>query len=372
MSGLNFHTLQIAKVIPETPDASSIVFRPSEAQRSRFDYRPGQFLTLRIPSDQGPAARCYSLSSSPHSDTDLTITVKRTRDGFGSNWLCDNAGTVGTVDVLEPSGTFTPSSLDENFLLVAGGSGITPVMSIVKSVLAAGNGTVTLIYANRDEKSVIFADTLASMAAEHPERLTVLHWLESVQGLPTAAAVDALVRGRAVDSVFVCGPKPFMKAVRETETWRSLPRSSVHIERFASLGGDPFEGTEKFEVGDLKVGDLEGGADSSDLLDAGPADSPAAESASTTSLTVTLDGDTRSFEWPRDVALLDFLEAKGLAAPSSCREGICSACECRILDGKVDMRNNQVLEEEDLADGYALACQSRPLTDTVTVTYDDE
>ncbi|MGV8871302.1 MAG: 2Fe-2S iron-sulfur cluster-binding protein [Rhodococcus sp. (in: high G+C Gram-positive bacteria)] len=360
MSGLRFHTVQISSVVDETHDAKSIVFCLDESQRSRFDYRPGQFLTVRIPSDRGAVARCYSLSSSPHTDSDLKITVKRTEDGYGSNWLCDNATEGTTVDVLEPSGTFTPTSFDGNFLLIAGGSGITPVMSIVKSVLKEGLGTVTLLYANRDEMSVVFADELSALVATHPDRITVLHWLQSVQGLPTSASLDGMVAGRAIDSVFVCGPKPFMKAVRETAFWRALPRSAVHIERFASLGGDPFEDAVDF-------------AGSTDPIDAGVhSPAPVADTASApTDLTVTLDGATHSIAWPRDVTLLELLESRGLPAPSSCKEGACSACECRLLDGRVIMAANQVLEDEDLAEGYVLACQSRPVTDSVTVSYDD-
>jgi 3-ketosteroid 9alpha-monooxygenase subunit B len=371
MTGLNFHTLQIADVIAETPDATSFVFSLTEPQRARFDYRPGQFLTLRIPSDRGQVARCYSLSSSPHTDTDLKITVKRTADGYGSNWLCDNITDGASIDVLEPSGTFTPASLDADFVLFAGGSGITPVMSIVKSVLAAGQGTVTLVYANRDEKSVVFAEELAAMVAADPGRITVLHWLESVQGLPTPDALDALLAGRKVDTVFVCGPKPFMKVVRDTQCWRSLPRDATRIERFASLGGDPFE--DAVEFSSSEPGDAAPQSDAATTHDDAVAQNDSTEqSGSTTELTVTLDGETQSLTWPRESTLLAFLQSKGISAPFSCTEGICSACECRVVDGKVEMANNQVLEEDDLAEGYALACQARPLTDAVTVTYDNE
>src|SRR5439155_10086266 len=133
--------------------------------------------TLRVPSDKtGSVARCYSLASSPHIDDAPKVTVKRTVGGYASNWLCDNVSAGDRIDVLPPAGTFTPADLDTDFLLWAGGSGITPVMSILKSALCAGTGRVVLVYANRDERSVIFADELRSLTARHGGRLTVVHW----------------------------------------------------------------------------------------------------------------------------------------------------------------------------------------------------
>ncbi len=337
MSEVRSYRLRVTEVVPETGDACSLVFASPG-----FDYRPGQFLTLRIPSDRcGSVARCYSLSSSPHVDDALRVTVKRTADGYGSNWICDTVVPGDELESLAPAGIFTPSSLDEDLLLFAAGSGITPVLSIVKSVLAAGTGRVVLVYANRDDRSVIFATQLAALAAGHPTRLTVIHWLESVQGLPTAAALAALARPYAAFDSFVCGPAPFMTATRAALSILEVPRSRVHIERFTSLGANPFEQA---------------------------AAAPASDRIS--SVTVTLDGRTQRFDWPGDVKLLDLLLARGLDAPYSCREGACSACACRLVAGEVKMLNNDVLEEEDLADGIRLACQSLPVTDEVEISYE--
>ncbi|PRC44644.1 3-ketosteroid-9-alpha-hydroxylase, partial [Mycobacterium sp. ITM-2017-0098] len=180
--------LEIADVIDETADARSLVFTSpagSSVPPEKLHYAPGQFLTLRVPSDRtGSVARCYSLCSSPFTGDPLTVTVKRTADGYASNWLCDNAHAGMKVHVLAPSGTFVPKTLDTDFLLLAAGSGITPMLAILKSALSEGSGKVTLVYANRDEKSVIFAETLRDLAAKYPDRLTAVHWLESVQGLP--------------------------------------------------------------------------------------------------------------------------------------------------------------------------------------------
>ncbi len=209
------YELEVVDVVEETADAHSITFAVPPDAAEAFAYTPGQFLTLAVPSDQtGVAARCYSLCSSPaDADGRLTVTVKRTADGYASNWICDNLRDGDTVRVLPPSGIFTPKSLDVDLLLFAGGSGITPIMSITRTALARGRGRVVLFYANRDEASVIFARALTELAAEHPDRLQVVHWLESVQGLPTAEQLKAFAADRATWDAFVCGPAPFMKMV---------------------------------------------------------------------------------------------------------------------------------------------------------------
>src|ERR1700741_5555410 len=190
--------LQIAEVVAETDDARSLVFAVPDAAgdpgipAERLRYAPGQFLTFRVHSDRtGSVARCYSLCSSPFTDDALIVTVKRTADGYASNWLCDQAHRGMRIHVLAPSGTFVPKTLDDNFLLLAAGSGITPVMSICKSALSEGSGQVTLLYANRDDRSVIFSDALRELSAKYPDRLTVLHWLASLPGVASAAGAGA-------------------------------------------------------------------------------------------------------------------------------------------------------------------------------------
>jgi 3-ketosteroid 9alpha-monooxygenase subunit B len=321
--------LTVAEVIRETEDACSLVFAES------FPYQPGQFLTLRT----GSTARCYSLCSSPHLDERPAITVKRTPGGYASNWICDNARPGTTFEALAPAGVFTPRSLDTDLLLFAAGSGITPIMSIIKSVLARGSGALTLIYANRDERSVIFREQLRTLGERHPTRLTVIHWLESVQGLPTTAHLQALAGRFAPAEAMICGPKPFMSAARDA---LDLPRARVRIERFVSLSGNPFE-------------------------QAAPA---AVDGAQPSTVEVELDGARRRLPWPAQTKLLDLLLEAGLAAPYSCREGACSACACRLVSGEVKMLNNEVLEQEDLDDGIILACQSLPVTDTVEISYE--
>jgi 3-ketosteroid 9alpha-monooxygenase subunit B len=338
-------TLRVRQVVRETADAHSVVF-----DGPPMSYRPGQFLTLRIPSDREPTARCYSLSSSPDVDDALKVTVKRTVDGFGSNWVCDNVCEGTEIEVLPPAGKFSPKDIDADLLLFAGGSGITPVISIVKSALARGSGRLVLVYANRDESSVIFASELAALSAQHPERLVVVHWLESVSGLPTQAQLRELARPYTSYEAFVCGPGPYMSAVTAALSELGVERRRVHVERFMSLEGNPWQ-------------ELEG-------TTAAAAPAPDGKATPAARVHVELDGATSEHDWPAETKLLDLLLAQGLDAPYSCRQGNCSACSCRLVEGEVRMLHNAVLEQEDLDEGWVLACQSVPVSETVKVTYD--
>ncbi|BBY81684.1 ferredoxin--NADP reductase [Mycolicibacterium pulveris] len=343
--------LEVGEVVEETADARSLVFRVpdgSEIPAERLRYAPGQFLTLRVPSERtGSVARCYSLCSSPFTGDPMTVTVKRTADGYASNWLCDHAHAGMKIHVLAPSGTFVPKTLDSDFLLLAAGSGITPMLSICKSALAEGGGRVVLIYANEDENSVIFGKVLRELVAKYPDRLTVVHWLVSVQGLPTASALAGLVAPYKAHDTYICGPAPFMAAAEEALKNVGADDNRIHIEVFKSLESDPF----KAVVVDYSEDD-----DSAE----GPA-----------TAIVTLDGEKHEITWPRNAKLLDVLLDKGLDAPFSCREGHCGACAVLKKSGEVEMEVNDVLEQSDLDEGLILGCQAKPRSDSVELTYDE-
>jgi 3-ketosteroid 9alpha-monooxygenase subunit B len=331
-----FYQVRVAEVISETDDACSLVLAVPPELADVFAYRPGQFLTVRVPHDRdGSVARCYSLSSSPHAGDRPTITVKRTAGGHGSNWIADHVTAGSVLDTLPPAGTFTPSSLAGDFLLFAAGSGITPVISILKSALAAGRGRIVLVYANRDERSVIFAAELRRLAAGH-DRLLVVHWLDSLYGPPTVAGMAALARPYTGAEAFICGPDPYLAVVRQA--LGRLGVKGAHVERFLPLAENPFEATE-----------------------------PTGGTAAT--LEVGLDGQTYRLPWPAGTRMLDLLIDQGLDAPFSCRQGICGACACQLTGGEVEMAHNEVLEAEDLAEGYILACQAVALTPEVSITY---
>lgn len=333
--------VRVIEVRAETADANSIAMEPLD-HPEHFEYRPGQFLTFRIPTDRPEgAARCYSLCSAPGRREPMRVAVKRTVGGYGSNWLCDNVQIGDELEVLRPAGTFTPRSYASDFLLVAGGSGITPLLAILKTALDTGTGQVTLVYANRDEKSVIFADELRREVARYAGRLTVIHWLESIQGLPGRSAWQSLLRPYVGRPAFICGPEVFLNLVVDTLAVLGTPPDKVHVERFTSLASDPFESAAKLDA-----------------------------NVATSTVVVTLDGETRTLAWPKSNYLLDVLRDAGLDAPFSCREGSCSACACFVLEGEVKLVRNEVLDDADLAERLTLACQAIPLTEVVKVTYD--
>ncbi|MGW0037653.1 2Fe-2S iron-sulfur cluster-binding protein [Gordonia sp. NPDC003376] len=338
--------LTVAEVIDETADARSIVFEiPDTAKEAFTDYKPGQFLTLRIPSEQtGSVARCYSLASSPAGDELPKVTVKRTVEGYGSNWVCDNLATGSQIEVLPPSGVFTPRSLDEPILLIAAGSGVTPVMSILKTALNRGNRPVVFFYANRGTDDVIFATELRELQATHTDRLTVVHWLESLQGLPSEATLTTLFRAFLGHTVYLCGPGPFMEAVHKGLENAGFAHHDVHTEVYNSLSGDPFVDVVLDEVSD-------------------------AEQADAATVEVELDGETHELSWPRKRTLIDIMLEAGLDAPYSCQEGECGSCACTLTEGSVDMNNAGALDPEDIADGYILGCQAHPTSDRLRIEF---
>ena len=342
MTAREYYQVPVAEVVRETGDACSLVLEVPSSLSATFGYRPGQFVTVRVPSGLcGSVARCYSLSSSALAGERPAITVKRTAGGFASNWILDRVAAGTVLDLLPPAGTFSPASLDGDFLLFAAGSGITPVMSILKSALAAGHGRVVLVYANRDEGSVIFGPLLRELTASAGGRLAVVHWLDSLLGMPAAAALAALARPYVSFDAFICGPDPYLAAVRDALAGLGVPGRRVHVERFVSLAENPFE--------------------------AAPAPGSGAGMAAT--LSVTLDGATTLLPWPAGTRMLDVLIEAGLDAPYSCRQGVCGACACQLTGGEVEMAHNEVLEAADIADGLVLACQALALTSQVNITY---
>ncbi|OXI96422.1 MULTISPECIES: ferredoxin--NADP reductase [Burkholderia] len=353
MSDSRFHRLTVADVIAESDDACSFVFDVPAALRDAFAYRPGQFLTLNVPCADATVTRCYSLSSAPGIDAAPKITVKRVRDGRASNWLCDRVKAGDALDVLPPAGVFTPRSLDGDLLLFAGGSGITPVLSILKSALVHGRGMLTLIYANRDERSVIFRAELQQLAQRHPGRVRVIHWLDSVQGIPPQRHLEELARPFSQQETFICGPALFMENALAAMLGLGLPRSRVHVERFASLPDAP--------------------AQASASADTTASTVAAAVSASGdgASIETVLDGDAFAFDSAPGETLLDAMLRAGVPAPNSCRMGQCGACMCRIERGEVALDSNHVLDDDEIAAGWTLACCARPASDALRVVFPD-
>ncbi|HBP1357931.1 ferredoxin--NADP reductase [Pseudomonas aeruginosa] len=341
------YRLRVARVIEETADTRSLVLEVPAPLAERFAYRAGQFLTFRVTCAGQRLTRCYSMSSAPEADAALRVTVKRVAGGRVSNWMNEAVVPGDELEVLPPAGSFHLGGEERDLILFGGGSGITPVFSILKSALFSRRCRVCLVYANRDEGSVIFREELRDLAKTYGERLQVIHVLDSLQGFLGAAQVRHLVGDRTGDEFFICGPGPFMETVASTLLELGVERARVHVERFVSPADPEVLEAERQRLHESVAGDaLE-------------------------RLTVNLDGIDHEVPCEPGETLLQSCRRAGLAAPASCEEGVCGACMCRVELGDVLLPRNAVLSAAELADGWTLACQGRPRGATVRVRFPD-
>jgi 3-ketosteroid 9alpha-monooxygenase subunit B len=339
------HELRVARIVQETREARSIVFEIPEALKERFAYRAGQFLTFKIPYRGQVLARCYSLCSSPDCDTEHKIAVKRVRDGRISNWIHDELREGDTLMVSPPAGFFVLDDQRRKLVLFSGGSGITPVLSIIKSALATTDRAVKLVYANRDESSVIFADEIAALSARHAGRFEVVHSLDDVDGLIDREAVKRHVGADVDGDFYLCGPGPFMATVEAALEEMGVHMDRIHVEHFASPhdpGAEP------------------------------PAEAPAAlDEVAPASISVVLDGVVHRVPYRAGERVLQAARRAGLEPPFSCEEGYCSCCMAKLAEGRVVMAANDCLTPELLQEGWVLTCQSRCVSPAVRVEYPD-
>lgn len=344
-----YRSLRVRSVVEETHDARSVLLDIPDEMSELFRYRCGQFITLRLPVGSSQVPRCYSMSSAPELDAGLRVTVKRVAGGRGSNWVCDHVRAGDSLQVLPPAGVFTPRSFDGDFLLLAGGSGITPVLSILRTVLTQGRGRIALLYANRDERSVIFRDELNALAAAHPTRLQVTHWLDSVQRVPNVAQLAELARPWREAQAFICGPGPFMDVAVAALQAAGLADERVHVERFASLPDE--------------------GAETAQPSNAAPEASPEVPLVDEAQLEIELDGALHRITTQRGESLLDAALRHQIAAPFSCQAGLCASCMCQVVQGSVHLRHNEALDQKDLSRGWTLSCQALPTSALVRVKF---
>lgn len=336
--------LRVDEIIWETEDARSISLLAEGAEP--VGYRSGQFITFRVPVGGTPVARSYSLSSAPGTEPGrLVVTVKRQRGGLASTWLCEQLRVGDRLLALPPAGNFFPRDLNRDVLLIARSSGITPMLSILKTLLGEGTGRCELFYANRDNESTIFRRQLTELEQQYPGRVRATFWDESASGRTEAELLSEHLAAFRGWEAFVCGSTAFETTALDALQRLGFPHGDVHVEDFVSLTGDPFLAVEA----PTKTTDAD---------------------TDTVSLAVELNGETHELRWPRAQRLLDTLLAAGIAAPFSCREGACSACACVLNEGEMSMDNNEVLDETDLAEGLRLSCQSRPMSDDIRVSYD--
>ncbi|MFI9833131.1 2Fe-2S iron-sulfur cluster-binding protein [Streptomyces sp. NPDC051913] len=327
-----FRRATVVKIVQETPDARTFVLDPHDGP---FTYRAGQFCVFRVRVDGRYLLRSYSMSSAPETDAELMTTVKRVPGGKVSNWLHDHVDEGDELELTSPRGLFCLRPAPSPLLGFSGGSGITPILSLAKSALAGTDRPVRLLCADRDRGSAIFDSALADLAAHHPGRLTVVRHLDAERGLLDATGVREFIGADGDADAYVCGPEPFMELVE-----KALPGPGrVFSERF---GGAP-----------------------------GPA-APAPEAPPKDDGTVTVVLGQERVRVPKHPGetLLQSARRGGLTPPFSCEAGNCATCMARITEGSVTMRVNDVLTEDEVAEGYVLTCQGVPDEGSVTVHYE--
>jgi 3-ketosteroid 9alpha-monooxygenase subunit B len=347
----DFHKLQVAGIVQETHDTRSYILAVPESLREEFRYRAGQFLTFEVPWDGMQLHRCYSLSSAPETDPWPKVTVKRVEDGRISNWFNDNVSVGDSILVQPPEGRFSMRSNegDHGIVLFGGGSGVTPVLSILKSALRTTTRDVKLIYANRDEHSIIFKDEIDLWLAEFPERLEVIHHLDSNSGFMSVADVQEHIRGWEDGEFFVCGPTGYMDTVEEAFKASNIDAGQTKFERFLSLP-DPDRRDESAAVVPEQSDD----------------EIPE-------SFKMLLEGQSHEVPYEKGLTLLDSAIKAGHKPPSSCEDGYCGCCMALLKSGNVNMANHDALEPSDIERGWVLACQARPASqEPIEVDFDAE
>jgi ring-1,2-phenylacetyl-CoA epoxidase subunit PaaE len=354
---VHFHALKIAEIVPETAEAVSLRFEIPPELEEAFAFRPGQHLTLRATIDGEEVRRNYSLCTAPD-ERDWMVTIKRMPNGFFSQWAPQNLKAGDVIEVMSPHGSFTTefdSGNKRHLVGIAGGSGITPVLSLIKSTLRLEpESRFTLLYGNRDSSSVIFLDGLADLKDKYLDRFELYHFLDQEEqeidlfnGMLDRArcdeAIEHLVADAAeVDGWFICGPGPMMDAAEGALLDRGVRKERIHIERFTA---DRPPGAVTREIAQLQ------------------------SNAEGLTVSVTLDGRTRRVPFTAG-NILDSARAIGLPAPFACKAGVCATCRAKVTKGKVEMAARYGLTDEEVAAGYVLTCQSVPVGDGVAVDYD--
>ena len=351
-----FHPLSVTSVTKTIRDAVVVTLKPENG--GDFDFIQGQYLTFRREFDGTEIRRSYSICAGKD-DGVLQVGIKKVDGGAFSTWANEQLAAGMTLEAMEPMGSFhTPIVPDaaKNYLGFAGGSGVTPVLSIMKTVLAREpQSTFTLVYANRGVNTIMFREELEDLKNLHMGRLTVIHVLES-----DAQDID-LFTGRvdpekckalfahwidiaSIDTAFICGPEPMMLGIAAALRDHGLSDDQIKFELFAS--GQP--GRLKRKAGSGAIG----------------------AAVKATEASITMDGSARSFTMDRDQSILDAALENALDAPYACKAGVCSTCKCKLLEGEVEMVANHALEDYEVKRGYILSCQSYPITDRVVVDYD--
>jgi ferredoxin-NADP reductase len=335
--------LRVLRVVRETDDASSFVLEIPPELAATYRYDAGQFLTFRATVDDRTLYRSYSMSSAPAVGDELAVTVKRVPGGAVSNWMNDTLHDGDVIEASAPAGVFRIGPTERDLLAFAAGSGITPIFSILKTVLSTTTRATRLLYANRDTESVIFAGALEDLQSTYADRLDTAHHLDVEHGFATAADIEPYVEAARNADSYICGPAPFMDLVESVLLAGGVPAEQIHIERFTI--SEPVEVVEE------------------------PPATPGTDQAAATQVTIELDGQTKTANHHPGTTILQTARQMGMSPPYSCESGSCATCMAKLVDGEVKMHVNDALYEDEVADGWILTCQSVPTTPTVHVVY---
>lgn len=350
-----FHSLKVIDVVRETADAVSVAFEVPASIQQDFKYKQGQYLTLKFNVKGEELRRSYSICSSPVDETELRVAVKKVKDGRVSSFINDNVKVGDVVDVMPPMGNFFTEMNPNNkkhYVLFGGGSGITPMFSILKTVLKSEpQSRITLFYGNNDESSIIFSKQIEQLSITNSDRLNVVHVLnaapighpEKLKGLMTKEKdielMNDYVDKSGDNEYFICGPGPMMENVVNALKELKINEAQVHIEYF----------TAPVSADDLK---------------------PSVNAAAGASATIIIDGDEHSVVLEKNETVLEAALRIGLDAPYACQGGSCCTCRALLQDGKVEMAVNYALSASEVKQGFILTCQSRPTTASIVVNYD--
>ncbi|KQQ47396.1 phenylacetic acid degradation protein [Duganella sp. Leaf126] len=354
-----FHPLTVAQVRHETRDTIAVTFAVPPELRASYAYQQGQHLTLRTQIDGEDVRRSYSICSAVQDDT-LRVAIKRTPGGVFSSWAVDHLQPGAVLDVMPPSGHFNvplDAANRKHYLAFAAGSGITPILSIIKTTLAVEpHSRFTLFYGNRASSSVIFRDELSDLKDRYLDRLRIAYVMSREQqdidlfnGRITqdkcAEFLRYWVRVADVDVAFICGPEDMMLGVAAALQQAGMPKDAIKVELFAATGAN---------------GPRQARAHAA--TDAG---------AQQTEVTVIMDGSASSFTMAQNQeSLLDAGLRAGIDMRYACKGGVCSTCRCKLVEGQVDMDINYALEDYEVARGFVLSCQSFPVTGKVVIDFD--
>jgi len=357
-----FHTLQVKEVRTETPDCVSIAFDVPDALKADYTFTQGQYLTLKTDINGEDVRRSYSICSSPFEE-ELRVAVKHVEDGRFSTFANQKLQAGDTLDVMTPMGKFY-TELDENnekqYIAFAAGSGITPVMSILKAVLKVEpKSSFTLFYGNRNFESIIFREAIEALKNKYLERLSVHHVLSRevlgsplfngrINGEKCQQFCKAFFDVEQVDDYFLCGPEDMIFSVKDTLEEKGVDKKRIHFELFTTPT------TKAAKTKKTKI-------------------TTPLPSKSDSQITVILDGDAFDFSLHANGDnILDTALKNGADLPFACKGGVCCTCRAKILEGEVEMDVNYALEPDEVAAGFVLTCQSHPRTKKVVVSFDEK